>query len=115
MVRLIKVFEHEGNVVSLYYFEPNSLLSEMIAGITREIDTFIIDAMPSYEVYDMLKDEILELYYKHSLPPVIRSSAFGEGFSFIVRKEVLPDLLNLLDRISLWEMEEDAWGDLATT
>ncbi|MFO7711246.1 MAG: hypothetical protein R6V53_05770 [Candidatus Woesearchaeota archaeon] len=113
MTRLIKVFEHEGGYISLYYYESTGLLSEIIENISKEVDSFVVDRITSFELYDMIKEEIFRLYRENDLTQIIKSSTFSEGFSFIMRKEILLPLLTFLDRISLWEMEEAAWHDLA--
>ncbi len=113
MTRLIKVFEHEGGFISLYYYESTGLLSEIIENITKEVDSFVIEHISSFELYDMLKEEIFRLYHEYDLPQIIKSSTFNEGFSFIMREEILLPLLTFLDRINLWEMEEGAWTDQA--
>ena len=100
MGRKVHIFEH-GNYVSVYYAKEKTPLGEFVSEmLTYQVDTFEVDHIPSYKVYELLLERIHYFYTLYGIVhfPIVNN--FEDGFSIIVKREILHDLIDYLETMT---------------
>lgn len=103
MTRSIKIFLHGNKYASLYYYKENSVLGQLVSQIRAHlIEKTSVDNVPSYALFDVLKQKLDKLYLGRIETSGYVINHFKEGFSFIFENRYLDDVI-----AALKEMETD--------